>query len=279
MIAPLLITLREGLEASLILGIVLAYLVRTGNGARSAHVWTGTGAAIVVSVLVGIGIFFTVGELEGAPEQIFEGSAMLLAVAVLTYMVVWMRRQSSGIKADLQEKVQSALSSGSGVALGLMAFLVVVREGVETALFFFASSRSSTPAESLVGGLLGLGIAALLGYSIYRGSHRLNLGSFFNTTGVLLVIFAAGMLAHGVHEYQEAGFLPAVVEHVWNLNWLVDEKATLGRFLSALIGYNGDPTLLEVLSYAGYLAVSLAYFFGSARAARPAADVGSEGTI
>ena len=262
MIAPLLITLREGLEATLILGIVLAYLARTGNGDRSGQVWAGTAVAILVSLAAGIGIFFTVGELEGAAEQIFEGSAMLLAVAMLTYMVVWMRRQASSIKTDLHARVQTALRSGSSLALALMAFFVVLREGIETALFFFASTRSSTAVESIVGGVLGLGAAALLGYSIYRGSRRLNLSTFFNLTGALLVVFAAGMLAHGVHEYQEAAILPTVVEHVWNLNWLLDEKATAGQFLTALVGYNGNPSLMEVVAYVGYLAASLPYFFG-----------------
>lgn len=148
MVAPLLITLREGLEAALIIGIVLAYLVRTGNGHRTAPIWAGTAAAVLVSVIAAVAIFLTVGELEGAAEQIFEGSAMLLAVVMLIYMVIWMKRQSSSIRGDLQGKVQAALRSGSGLALAAMAFLVVVREGVETALFLFASSRSSTASAA-----------------------------------------------------------------------------------------------------------------------------------
>ncbi|MCL4371309.1 MAG: FTR1 family protein [Chloroflexi bacterium] len=263
MVAPLFVTLREGLEATLILGIILAYLARTGNHRHSGPVWVGTGLAVLVSLLAGAAIFFTVGELDGIAEQIFEGSTMLVAVAMLAYMVVWMRRQASGIRAELQEKLQAALSSGSGAALMLMAFVVVAREGIETALFFFAASRTTTPAESAVGGLLGLVLAAGLGYSVYRGSHRLNLRAFFNVTGVMLMIFAAGLLAHGIHEFQEAGLLPEVVEHVWNVNWLLDEKSTLGRFLTALVGYNGNPSLLEVLAYLAFLATSFTYYFRS----------------
>ena len=148
MVAPLLVTLREGLEASLILGIIMAYLDRTGNAHRSGPVWAGTGLAVLVSLVAGAMVFFTVGELNGTAEQIFEGSALFLAVAMLAYMVVWMRHQVSGIRVGLQEKVQAALRSGSGVALALMAFVVVVRDGIETALFFFASTRSSSPLES-----------------------------------------------------------------------------------------------------------------------------------
>ena len=268
MLAPLLITLREGLEAALILGIVMAYLARTGNGHRSLQIWTGAGVAILVSMIVAVGIFFTVAELGGTAEQIFEGSVMLLAVAMLTYMVVWMRHQSSGIKAGLHEKVETALRTGSGFSLALMAFIVVVREGIETALFFFASTRSSTPTESIAGGLLGLALAAVLGYSIYRGSHRLNLRTFFNVTGVLLIVFAAGMLAHGLHEYQEAGVLPGFVGHLWNTGWLLDDESGVGGFLAGLVGYSSDPSLAEVLAYLGYLGVSLTYFFRSAKRPR-----------
>lgn len=270
MVAPLLITLREGLEAALIIGIVLAYLARTGNGHRSAPVWVGTAAAILVSVIAGVAIFLTVGELEGAAEQIFEGTAMLLAVAVLTYMVIWMKRQSSSIRGGLQDKVQAALRSGSGLALAAMAFLVVVREGIETALFFFASSRSSNAVESLLGGIAGLALATALGYAVYRGSHRLNLGTFFNATGVLLIVFAAGLLAHGIHEFEEAGVVPILIEHLWDVNWLLDEKSDLGRFLTALVGYNGNPSLLEVAGYVSYLALSLnRYLSPSARSETP----------
>ncbi len=273
MIAPLLVTLREGLEAALIIGVVLAYLARTGNARHAAQVWAGTGLALLVGLLLGVGIFATVGELEGAAEQSFEGSAMLLAVAVLTYMVVWMRRQSASINAGLHQKVRSALQTGSRLALALMAFFVVVREAVETCLFFFASTRSSSPIESLAGGTLGLALAAALGYSIYRGSHRLNLRIFFDVTGVLLVFFAAGMLAHGIHEYQEAGLLPAFVEHLWDVNWLLHEKSTAGQFLTALVGYNGNPSLLEVLAYVAYLAAAFRYYFrrGEARSVAAAA--------
>jgi len=260
MVAPLLVTLREGLEASLILGIIMAYLDRTGNAHRSGPVWAGTGLAVLVSLVAGAMVFFTVGELNGTGEQIFEGSALFLAVAMLAYMVVWMRHQVSGIRVGLQEKVQAALRSGSGVALALMAFVVVVREGIETALFFFASTRSSSPLESTAGGLLGLIFAVALGYSLYRGSRGLNLRAFFDVTGVLLIIVAAGLLARGVHEFQEAALLPQIVEHVWSTNWLLNEESTMGRFLTALVGYNGSPSLLEVLAYVAYLATSLTYF-------------------
>jgi len=261
MSASLLITLREGMEASLILGIVFAYLARTGNQRRFAAIWLGTVAAIVVSLGAAAAIFLTVGELEGGAEEIFEGTAMFLAVAMLSYVVVWMKRQASGLRGELQERVKAALAEGSGLALAFLAFVVVVREGLETALFFYVSTRASGFLESVLGGALGLAAAAILGYSIYRGSHRLNLRAFFNVTGVLLILFAAGLLAHGIHEYQEVELLPEGVEHIWDTNGFLNQQSTLGRFLTALVGYNGSPSLVEVLAYMAYLGASLAYYF------------------
>jgi high-affinity iron transporter len=261
MLASLLITLREGLEAALILGIMLAYLAKTGNRDRFSIIWLGTALAAVASALAGAAIFVTVGELRGAPEQIFEGCALLLAVAMLSYMVVWMKHQASGIKAELQGKMEQALRSGSGFALLAVAFVVVAREGVETALFLFASTQTSAPLESLVGGVLGLLVAGALGYFIYRGSRGLNLRAFFNVTGALLVVFAAGLLARGIGEFQEASLLPGIVEHLWDISWLIAEDSTLGRFLSALIGYAESPSLSQVAAYVVYLAMALNYFF------------------
>ncbi|MHB1006504.1 MAG: FTR1 family iron permease [Chloroflexota bacterium] len=260
MAGSFVITLREGLEASLIVAIILAYLGRTGGHAYFKSVWVGTGAALAVSVAAGAAIFFTVGSLEGRAEQLFEGFAMLLAAGVLTYMVVWMRHQRTGIGADLREKVAVAVRSGSGVALFMLAFVAIVREGIETALFLFAATRDTSAADALLGGIGGLLGAVALGYFVYTGSRRLDLRMFFDVSGVLLVIFAAGMLAHGIHELEEAAVVPVIVEHVWDINWVLNEKEGVGSFLKALFGYNGNPSLTEVGAYALYLAASLWYF-------------------
>lgn len=262
MLGSLLITLREGLEAALIIGIILAYLARTDNRQGFKPVWLGTSLAVVVSLIAGAIIFILSGEFSGQAEEIFEGSAMFVAAGVLTWMILWMRKQAINIKAELQAQIQSALGSGSSLALVILAFVVVVREGIETVLFLFAATRVSESATLFtIGGLLGLAIAIGIGYSIYKGTSRLNLRTFFNVTSVVLIVFAAGLLAHGIHEFQEAGLVPTIVEHLWDMNHILPESSALGRFLAAILGYNGNPSLLEVVAYVIYLAsVLVAYF-------------------
>src|SRR5919201_194186 len=251
---------REGLEASLIVGIVLAYLSKTANERYFRLIWFGTAAAVAASVATGAALFFTIGELEGRAEQIFEGMAMLLAVAVLTWMIFWMRRQAANIKKELEAKLAGALAAGSAVGLASVVFFAVLREGWETALFLFAISESSTPLSTGVGAVAGLAVSISLGVALYMGSRRLNLRQFFTVTGLLLIVFAAGLLAHGIHEFQEAGLLPETVEHIWDTNALVNEDSRVGEFLTALFGYNGNPSLLEVLGWAFYLLAAGTFF-------------------
>ncbi len=261
MAASLLITLREGLEAALIVGIILAYLAKTGNRDKSRMVWLGTGLAVVMSIVAGAGIFFSAGGLAGRAEAMFEGTAMLTAAGVLTYMIFWMRRQAINIRAHLQSQVNMALETGSLGALAFLAFVAVGREGIETALFMFAAVRTATPMAATVGGLLGLLAAFVLGYLLYRGTYRLNLRAFFNVTSILLLLFAAGLLAHGTHEFHEAAVIPPIIEHVWDTNSVLHEASPLGSLLKAVFGYNGNPSLVEVLVYAAYLVlVGWAYF-------------------
>lgn len=255
-----LVTTREGLEASLIVGIVLAYLAKTDNRQHFRTIWAGTAAAVLVSAVSGAALFFTVGELEGRAEQIFEGVAMLSAVAVLTWMIFWMRKQAMGIKRELEARLQGAIAAGSAVGLASVVFFAVVREGWETALFLFAISESSTPLSTSVGAVIGLVVSISLGVALYMGSRRLNLRQFFTATGILLIVFAAGLLAHGIHEFQEAGLLPVTVEHVWDTNGIISEDSSSGLFLKAVFGYNGNPSLLEVVAWLSYLVVALTFF-------------------
>jgi high-affinity iron transporter len=255
-----LLTTREGLEASLIVGIVLAYLAKTENRRYFNVIWAGTAAAVAVSIVTGAALFFTVGALEGRAEQIFEGAAMLSAVAVLTWMVFWMRKQAVNIKRELEAKLEGAIAAGSALGLASVVFFAVLREGWETALFLFAISESSSPLATTIGAIVGLVIAISLGVALYMGSRRLNLRQFFTVTGVLLIVFAAGLLAHGIHEFQEAGLLPMTIEHVWNTNGVINEDSTAGEFLGTLFGYNGDPSLLEVVAWAAYIVIALGYF-------------------
>ena len=267
-----LLTTREGLEASLIVGIVLAYLAKTDNRERFRVIWLGTAAAVITSIVTGAALFFTIGELEGRSEQLFEGAAMLSAVAVLTWMIFWMRNQAKNIKGELEARLASAIAAGSAVGLASVVFFAVLREGWETALFLFAISESSSPVTTSIGAAVGLVVSVSLGVALYMGSRRLNLRQFFTATGVLLIVFAAGLLAHAVHEFQQAGFLPETVEHVWNTNAIVSEDSSVGKFLKTLFGYNGDPSLLEVAVWWLYLCATLAFFLRPlvARRTRPA---------
>jgi high-affinity iron transporter len=254
MFAALLITLREGLEAALIVGIVLSVLRRLGHK-ESKPVWVGVLAAIAVSVLAGLALNALGVALEGRGEEIFEGLAMLLASGVLTWMIFWMQRQGRRVQAELERDVRQAVATGSTWALFSLAFVAVVREGIETALFLTAAAFSTTPAQTLLGGTLGLIIAVALGWLIFAAGRKLDVRAFFRVTSGLLILFAAGLVAHGVHELQEAALLPTVVEHVWDINHILDENGTLGLFLKAILGYNGNPSLLEVVSYVVYLVV------------------------
>ena len=276
MLSSLLITLREGLEAALIIGIILAYLARTDNRQGFRQVWLGISLAVAVSLIAGVVIYFSAGELEGRAEQVFEGLALLTAAGVLTWMIFWMRKQAVNIKGHLHAQIQSALGSRSSVGLVVLVFVAVTREGIETVLFLFAATRvAESPILFAAGGLLGLAIAVGIGYSIYKGTSKLNLRLFFNVTSLLLILFAAGLLAHGIHEFHEAGIIPPVVEHVWDINHILPEKSTFGRFLAAIFGYNANPSLVEVVAYFAYLTLALGAYF-TATGAREGGGVSSD---
>ena len=203
-----IVMLREGFEASLIVGIVLAFLNRTGRREGFWPVWVGTAAALALSVGVG-GTLFAVGaELEGKAEALFEGGAMLFAAALLTWMIFWMRRQARTIKRELELQVEHALAKGSALALGLVAFVGVLREGVETALFLFGTVEGANALVASVSATVGLAAAVFLGYLFYRGASRLDLRRFFTVTSALLLLFAGWLLANGLHELAEAGVFP-----------------------------------------------------------------------
>lgn len=252
MAAAALIALREGLEAALVVGIVLAYLRRIGYSEGRRSVWTG----VIVAVLASLGLAFIIQlvgtELEGRSEQVFEGATMFLAVVVLTGMIFWMHYQARLIKSSLERNVQDAVETGNRWGLMIVAFIAVFREGVETALFLSAAAFASDGRGTLIGALLGLGAAILIGFLIYASSARLNIRLFFNITSVLLLLFAAGLLANGIHEFQEAGLIPTVNGQLWDTNYLVDENSSLGQLLGAVVGYNGNPSLEEVVAYFGY---------------------------
>lgn len=275
MLPSYLLSLREGLEAALIIGIVLGALRQMRRQDLAPAVWAGTLSALVVCTAAATGLNMLGVAFEAPGEAIFEGITMLLAAGILTWMIFWMARQARYIKSNLESGVQRASRTGKR-GLFVLAFVAVLREGVELALFLTASAFASDTIQTLLGALLGLGTAILLGATVFATSVRLDLRRFFQVTGVLLILFAAGLVAHGVHEFNEVGWIPPVIEHVWDVNAVLDEKSILGELLKALFGYNGNPSLTEMLAYVAYFgAVFLGLRAGKKVPARAAGE-GSE---
>ena len=203
-----LVMLREGFEASLVVGIVLAFLDRTGRRDAFWPVWIGTGVALAISVSVGALLFAVGAELSGTAEKAFEGATMLLAAGLLTWMIFWMRRQARTIRHELETQVESALARGSAFALAAVVFVGVLREGVETSVLLFGTVEGSNRLLATTSAAVGLAVAVSLGYLFYRGASRLDLRRFFTATSVLLLVFAGWLLAQGLNELAEAGVLP-----------------------------------------------------------------------
>jgi len=210
-----LVVLREGFEASLVVAVVLAFLDRSNRRDGFAAVWIGIAAALAVSAVVGITLFAVGAELEGTSEYLFEGITTIVAAALLVWMIFWMRRQARSIRTDLEGKTRTALAEGSAIGLAAVAFVGVLREGVETALLLFSTTEKSSPVVSLVSALVGLGLAIGLGYAFYRGSHRLDLRRFFTVTSAILLLFAGWLLAKGLEELAEAGVIPESELILW----------------------------------------------------------------
>ncbi len=256
MLFSFLVTVREGVEISLVVAIVLGYLARTGNRQHFRPIWIGVGAAAAVAVAFGAVLHFTASGLSGAALEAFEGLTMLSAVIVLTWMVFWMRKQSASLGRALREEVDAAVAGGSLVALVGLAFSVVIREGFETVLFLFAGStaaRSDAAVGFLGGGVLGFAVAGVVGYVVYRGAHRLPLKQFFAVSGIVVVVLAAGLLSNGLAELMESGLIPRLGPRPWDTDGLIPAASVLGRFLHTLVGYDPAPTVGQVVAYFGYV--------------------------
>ena len=256
--------LREGVEAALIVSIILAYLARTGNMRHASKVWIGTAAAVGLSAILGFGIYSTVGSFEEPYEQIFECTTMLIAAGVVTWMLFWMRRQAGSVKGDLQASVDRVLDHGGAWGLAFLAFTAVIREGVETSLFLAGqatSAESGAPAV-LVGALVGIAIAILIGYGFYRGSRRVNLAVFFRWTGIGLIFIAAGLLSHAVHEFIEIGALGSGLwtQPAFDASGLLSHDDGIGQFLRAIFGYSASPEILTLFVYVAYVVSVLALY-------------------
>jgi high-affinity iron transporter len=268
----LLTGLREGVEAALIVSIILAYLARTGNRHHFPKIWVGTAVAVAVSLIAGVVLFLTIGGLQEPYEQIFEGLTMLLAAAVVTWMLFWMRRQSASVGGELRAAVDRALSDGGAIGLALLAFTAVIREGLETALFLVgqaASADAAAPAV-LLGAVLGLGIAALLGVGFYRGARLVNLRTFFRWTGIALIFIAAGLLSKAVHEFVEIGWITAGTATLFDASATLPHAAIdgapgglvllAGQFLRAIFGYTSQPEVITFAVWLTYVVITLFLF-------------------
>ena len=271
-----LIGLREGVEAALIVAIVLAYVVRTGNGRHIPKIWLGSGAAIILSVALGLVIFNTVGAFEEPYEQLFEGSAMLLAAVVVTWMLFWMRRQSMNLRGELQAAIDRVLSEGTAWGLAVLAFTAVIREGVETALFLAgqATSAETGAGSVLVGAVVGLGAAVVIGWGFYRGSRAIDLRLFFRWTGIALVFIAAGLLSHAVHEFIEVAEIAGIAvigsQTAFDISGILSHDDGIGQFLRAIFGYSARPEVLTLVVHVTYVVAVLALYLRPVRPAPPA---------
>ncbi len=260
MLSTFIIALREGLEAALIVGILVAYLVKTGRKALLAPLWAGVALAVLVSLATGAFLTFTSTELSARGEEFFAGTTSFVAVGFVTWMVFWMKRTARHLKGQLEGQMSTAVLAGP-LALAAAAFFAVVREGLETSLFIYANFKtvSSTPSAT-VGLILGLGLAIALGYLIYRSSIKINLSKFFNYTGIALVIVAAGVLSYGIHEYQELGWLPGVDFFIWDVTSVIPKESLLAGVLAGTIGFDTTMSLLQFVLWAAYLGVVLAVY-------------------
>ncbi|WP_328555858.1 MULTISPECIES: iron uptake transporter permease EfeU [unclassified Streptomyces] len=261
MFSNYLIGLREGLEASLVVCILIAYLVKTDRRDALKPIWIGIGVAIAVALAFGCLLEFGSQEMTFQAQEGLGGSLSILAVGLVTWMVFWMRRTARHLKSELHGKLDAALAMGTG-ALVATAFLAVGREGLETALFVWASVHAASDGtpRPLIGVALGLATAVLLGWLFYRGALKINLAKFFTWTGGMLVVVAAGVLAYGVHDLQEADFIPGLTNLAFDISNTIDPTSWYGTLLKGVFNFQPDPTVLQVTVWALYLVPTLTIF-------------------
>ena len=269
MIVSFLITFRETLEAVLIITILVAYLTRINRRDMHRYVWIGAIAAVAISVVIGSVVAVIYGSFSGVSEKLFEGTASILATGVLTYMVFWMAKNARRIKGEVEEKIDIAINRESLWGIAILSFIAVVREGIETILFLTAIAASD-PGGAAIGAIGGIAVVMVLAVLLMKGMYRLDIRKFFKVTSILLIVFAAGLLGYGVHEFIEAlqiwridlGILaqPAFNINPSDITHPLHEKGTVGSILKTLIGYDGNPEILRIVAYLSYWLVIGVYW-------------------
>ena len=268
MFANFLIGLREGLEAALIVAILLAYLVRLDRRDLISRIWVGVGLAVVLSVAFAAVLYITGQELPETAEMIFAGTTTIVAVGFITWMIFWMAKHARGIRNHLHGEIDKALQGGIW-GLVIIAFVAVLREGLETALFLFAGFQSAEgPGYAVGGALLGLAVAVVFGVLIYRGALRINLATLFAWTGALLIVVAAGLLAYGLHEFQEAGVLPGAENIAFDVSGTIPPESWYGSILKGLLSFRPETTWLMVIAWVTYLVIVLGLYLAMLRSKR-----------
>ncbi|GAA2828088.1 FTR1 family protein [Kitasatospora paracochleata] len=268
-----LIGLREGLEASLVVCILIAYLVKTGRKDRLGPVWLGIGSAVALSMAFGAMLQFGSSQLSFEAQEALGGTLSIVAVGLVTWMVFWMRRTARHLKSELHGKLDAALAMGT-VALVVTSFLAVGREGLETALFIWTAVQATGDGwNPLVGAILGLLTSVVLGWLFYRGALKINLAKFFTWTGAMLVVVAAGVLAYGVHDLQEAGWIPGLHQLAFDISSTIPKESWYGTLLKGVFNFQPDPTWLQIGVWLAYLVPTLAVFLGNTGGSRPAKPV------
>ncbi|MBP1692478.1 MAG: iron permease [Chloroflexi bacterium] len=252
MLPAFLLSLREGIEIALIIGIVLGALRKLGRQELTRAVWAGALSAGIVSLAIAFVLQRLDATLVPPTEQIFEGTMMFLAAGVLTWMIFWMQRQARYMKGAIEGEVRLVTAQNGQRGLFLLAFISVLREGIELALIITAAALAVGDSPAAWGALIGLVAAAALGWVIFTAAIHLNLRVFFQVTSVLLILFAAGLVAHGMHEFNEISLIPSIIAPVWNTSRWLTAESTLGLTLKTLFGYNPNPSLTEILAYLSY---------------------------
>ena len=259
-----IVGLREGIEAALVVGIILAYLTKIGQKRLRKYVLLGTVAAIVASAVGAVVWALAWGEFGGSGEELFEGVAAILAVVVLTSMILWMMKAARNIRKHVEQRIDMLVDRRQVLGLASLAFIAVFREGVETILFMAGLAGTTTTADLVAGVGIGLVAATFIGFGIYGASWKINLKRFFQVTGIFLIIIAAGLFAFGVHELQEAGVLPWLSGEVynWKASFPDGDSNPAGYLLRGIVGYNDNPTWLEAVAYLSYWAFTVLIYLG-----------------